>query len=287
MPLGIDATIRFATHNWTRPLRVSELNRDSPYNTRLRRGLPPTPIGNPGLASLKAAARPAKVSYLYYVVKPGHLRRARLLLDRREVPARRGRLPARRAEERRQVADEVPVKPAPRRAGAPGRPQPLAGDARAPRYRALGLEGWRYQRLPVPPELFDETVRALPGRRVPRRQRDDPPQGGGARAGRRGHRRRPGRSARRTRSPSGPAARSTPTTPTRPACIAALPGSAEGRTALVLGAGGSARAVVWALLDAGAAEVRVWNRTAGARAGAVRRARRRPRCAGASPPTCS
>src|SRR4249919_1481247 len=30
-------------------------------------------------------------------------------------------------------------------------------------YRALGLEGWHYQRLPVPPELFDETVRALPG----------------------------------------------------------------------------------------------------------------------------
>ena len=71
MPLGIDATIRFATHNWTRPLRVSDLNRDSPYNTRLRRGLPPTPIGNPGLASIQAAARPAKVSYLYYVVKPG------------------------------------------------------------------------------------------------------------------------------------------------------------------------------------------------------------------------
>jgi UPF0755 protein len=70
MPLGIDATIRYATHNWTRPLRVSELNRNSAYNTRLRRGLPPTPIGNPGLASLKAAARPANVSYLYYVVKP-------------------------------------------------------------------------------------------------------------------------------------------------------------------------------------------------------------------------
>ena len=44
---------------------------NSPYNTRLHRGLPPTPIGNPGLASLEAAAHPAKVSYLYYVVKPG------------------------------------------------------------------------------------------------------------------------------------------------------------------------------------------------------------------------
>jgi uncharacterized YceG family protein len=71
MPLGIDATIRYAENNWTRPLRVSELERDSAYNTRLRRGLPPTPIGNPGLASLRAAARPARVRYLFYVRKPG------------------------------------------------------------------------------------------------------------------------------------------------------------------------------------------------------------------------
>ena len=71
MPLGIDATIRYAENNWSRPLRVSELERDGPYNTRLRRGLPPTPIGNPGLASLRAAAHPASVRYLFYVRKPG------------------------------------------------------------------------------------------------------------------------------------------------------------------------------------------------------------------------
>jgi uncharacterized YceG family protein len=71
MPLGIDATIRYVENNWTRPLRMSELNRPGPYNTRLNRGLPPTPIGNPGLASLKAAAAPARVDYLFYVVKPG------------------------------------------------------------------------------------------------------------------------------------------------------------------------------------------------------------------------
>jgi UPF0755 protein len=70
IPLGIDATIRFATHNWTRPLRVSELQINSGYNTRTRQGLPPGPIGNPGLASLKAAAHPAHVNYLFYVVKP-------------------------------------------------------------------------------------------------------------------------------------------------------------------------------------------------------------------------
>jgi UPF0755 protein len=71
IPLGIDATIRYAENNWSRPLRQSELERDGPYNTRLRQGLPPTPIGNPGLASLKAAADPAKTDYLFYVAKPG------------------------------------------------------------------------------------------------------------------------------------------------------------------------------------------------------------------------
>jgi UPF0755 protein len=69
--LGIDATIRYAENNWTRPLRRSELERDGPYNTRLRPGLPPTPIGNPGLASLKAAAAPAKTDFIFYVAKPG------------------------------------------------------------------------------------------------------------------------------------------------------------------------------------------------------------------------
>ena len=69
IPLGIDATVRFITGNWKRPLRQSELANPSPYNTRVHGGLPPGPIGNPGLASIKAAARPAKTKYLFYVVK--------------------------------------------------------------------------------------------------------------------------------------------------------------------------------------------------------------------------
>jgi uncharacterized YceG family protein len=72
MPLGIDATTRYYTHNWTRPIRVSELAAHNPYNTRLSHGLPPTPIGNPGLASLKAAANPSHKPYLFYVRKPGN-----------------------------------------------------------------------------------------------------------------------------------------------------------------------------------------------------------------------
>jgi len=71
MPLGIDATIRYQTGNWQRPILQSQLDRDTPYNSRLRRGLPPTPIGNPGLKSIKAAANPARTKYLFFVRKPG------------------------------------------------------------------------------------------------------------------------------------------------------------------------------------------------------------------------
>jgi UPF0755 protein len=70
MTLGIDATIRYEKNNWDRPLRVSELEEVTPYNTRKVVGLPPTPIGNPGRASLEAAADPAREDYIYYVVKP-------------------------------------------------------------------------------------------------------------------------------------------------------------------------------------------------------------------------
>jgi UPF0755 protein len=75
MPLGIDATLRYGLGiQGTRPLTQAQLRSDSPYNTRRFRGLPPTPIGNPGFASMQAAARPAPVDYLYYVRIPGTVR---------------------------------------------------------------------------------------------------------------------------------------------------------------------------------------------------------------------
>jgi shikimate dehydrogenase len=125
---------------------------------------------------------------------------------------------------------------------------------------AVGLAGWRYQLLPVPPELFAATVRAL------------------APAGFRGanvtipHKQAALALAdAATASASSIGAANTLTfeadgtiaadNTDAPAVVESLPFSPAGQTVLVLGAGGSARAAVWGLRDAGAAEVRVWNRT--------------------------
>jgi shikimate dehydrogenase len=126
-------------------------------------------------------------------------------------------------------------------------------------FRALGLD-WRYVKLPVPPERFEETVRALPA------------------SGYRGanvtipHK----LAALELADEASDAARAIGAANTLTfgedgtiradntdagGFLAALGEPVRGRTALVLGAGGAARAVVWALLDAGAGEVSVWNRT--------------------------
>jgi shikimate dehydrogenase len=126
---------------------------------------------------------------------------------------------------------------------------------------AVGIVGWRYQRLPIPPELFDETVPALPGAgfrginvTIPHKHAalalatDPTPRAVAIGA------------ANTLVFEAGGAVRADNTD--APGLIEALPFDPAARTALVLGAGGSARAVVWALLDGGATDVRVWNRTA-------------------------
>ena len=71
MSLGIDATLRYGLGiPPTKAISKTDLASDSPYNTRKFPGLPPTPIANPGLASIQAAAHPAKVDYLYFVRSP-------------------------------------------------------------------------------------------------------------------------------------------------------------------------------------------------------------------------
>jgi shikimate dehydrogenase len=127
---------------------------------------------------------------------------------------------------------------------------------------ALGLSDWHYQRLPVPPELFDETVRGLGGAgylganvTIPHKEAAL-----GMADSASDTARLIGAANTLTFGPDGAiAAENTDA----PGLLAALARPVAGLRAQVLGAGGSARAVVWALLDAGAAEVFVWNRTIG------------------------
>jgi UPF0755 protein len=71
MPLAIDASLRYGLGiQGTKSLTAAHLRSDTPYNTHRFKGLPPTPITNPGLPSMRAAAKPAAVDYLYYLRKP-------------------------------------------------------------------------------------------------------------------------------------------------------------------------------------------------------------------------
>lgn len=69
MPLGADPTVRFIFKNLTGPIYKSQLNSDSPYNTRKFKGLMPGPISNPGRKAIYAALNPAKTEALYFVAK--------------------------------------------------------------------------------------------------------------------------------------------------------------------------------------------------------------------------
>ena len=125
---------------------------------------------------------------------------------------------------------------------------------------ATGRHDWRYSLLPIPPELFAETVRALPGRGFRGVNVTIPHKGAAlavadhatAAAGAIG-------AANTLVFQDG---RVEAANTDAPALIDALPVPVRGARVLVLGAGGSARAAVWAIQQAGAGEVRVWNRTA-------------------------
>lgn len=68
LPLQIDATVQYALPEGNRELTFEDYEFESPYNTYLHPGLPPTPIASPGLASLEAALNPADADFLYFVV---------------------------------------------------------------------------------------------------------------------------------------------------------------------------------------------------------------------------
>ena len=68
MPLGIDASILYMHPEHEGAPTGTMLEEDSPYNTRLYQGLPPTPIANPGLASIYAVLNPEQTNYYYYAL---------------------------------------------------------------------------------------------------------------------------------------------------------------------------------------------------------------------------
>lgn len=67
MPLQVDATFKYINGKNTYELSLDDLKIDSPYNTYKYRGLPPTPINNPGLDSIMSAMNPTKTNYLYFL----------------------------------------------------------------------------------------------------------------------------------------------------------------------------------------------------------------------------
>jgi UPF0755 protein len=89
MPLQVDATIEYALPSHKTELSFTDLKIDSPYNTYLYAGLPPTPIANPGRASLNAAFHPAATGYLYYVYKGKGRHQFSNTLDQQQAAERR------------------------------------------------------------------------------------------------------------------------------------------------------------------------------------------------------
>jgi shikimate dehydrogenase len=133
--------------------------------------------------------------------------------------------------------------------------------------RALGMGDWHYQLLPVPPELFAETTRGLGGAgfvganvTIPHKQAALALADSASEAAK-------AIGAANTLTFAGDGTIAAENTDA-PGLIAAIGEPLGGKRALVLGAGGSARAAVWALREAGAAEVAIWNRT-GERAAAL------------------
>jgi shikimate dehydrogenase len=129
--------------------------------------------------------------------------------------------------------------------------------------KALGMDDWHYQALPVPQELFAETVRALGAAgfvganvTIPHKQAALALADQASDAAR-----AIGAANTLTFAPDGTIAAENTDAPGLIAALEQLAGLPARPSALVLGAGGSARAAVWALREAGASEVSVWNRT--------------------------
>ena len=253
--------LRSGIATYTHELTEAQLHIDSPYNTRTHVGLPPTPISNPGLASIEAAAHPAHVPYLYYVAGADGCGEQVFSTTLAEFEANAAAYQA-AVEQQRRASPDVQAQVMPR-LGVLGWP---VAHSRSPAIHnaalaALGMEGWRYQRLPVPPALFDETTRALgqsgflgANVTIPHKQ------AALALAEQaRSAARAIGAANTLTFAADGTIAAENTDAPGLIAALGAVTRAACARSCSA--PGGSARAAVWALREAGASEVSVWNRT--------------------------
>ena len=178
MPLGIDATIRFATGNYTEPLTESELAVESPYNTRstraCRRGrsaAPASPRSKPrrgrprSTTSSTWSSRAAAASTPSPRPKPSSSATSKATTR----PAKRPAATRRTAAGNRRAALAVLGHP--------------VGHSRSPAMQSaalaeLGLgEEWSYEAIDVAPDAFEARVRAMPGEGLRRGQRHRAPQG--------------------------------------------------------------------------------------------------------------
>lgn len=80
MPLQVDGTFKYINGKGSADLTMDDLKIDSPYNTYVYKGLPPTPVSNPGIDAIKAAITPIKTNYLYFLTdNDGNMHYARTL----------------------------------------------------------------------------------------------------------------------------------------------------------------------------------------------------------------
>ena len=107
IPLGMDSTTRYEFNDYTNPLTQSQLSARSPYNTRLHAGLPPTPISNPSLAAIRAAANPRSHQLPLLRGQAVRQRCERLRVELLEVPAGLGALPVGACTARGPLAREL------------------------------------------------------------------------------------------------------------------------------------------------------------------------------------
>ena len=192
MPLQLDSTVSYALGLTDIQLNEEQLKTSSPYNTYVRRGLPPRPINSPGEAAMEAALNPAKGKWLYFVSVDPRTNETKFAKSYDKFLELQARVPGEPRRVRAGAAQGDRARMAEPRTGRPcwarRSPTPCRRPCTGPRTRASGLD-WTYEAIEVDEAgagRLPRRARRLVGRAVA----DDAPQGGGGPAA---GRRRPDR----------------------------------------------------------------------------------------------